>query len=122
MSAGPFHAGLESLVVHLANRGILVVAYAELANGIQLLCAGGHEVTVARAALGGRTDALAQEIADWWPHERLNVTPQQIEVIEVGERTAHWWRFLRWQAERDRGEWERITTMPRQAGAVWVAW
>lgn len=122
MSAGPFHAGLESLVVHLANRGILVVAYAESAGGILLLCSGGHTITVARAALGGRSDALAQEIADWWPYERLHVTPQQVEVIEIGDRTVNWWRFLRWIVEQERREWERRTTMPRQVSTVWVTW
>lgn len=122
MSAGPFHTGLQSLVVHLANRGILVVAYVERDDGVQLLCAGGHEITIARAALGGRTDALAQEIAEWWPYERLNVTPQQVEVIEIGDRTVNWWRFLRWIVEQERREWERRTTMPRQVSTVWVTW
>lgn len=103
--AGPFHAGVHSLIAHLWNRGIPVVAWYEDREGIVLLCANGRHVVVARAALGGRTDALAHAIAEWWPYERLNVldTPAQpADLPELSPRVHAWWVFLRYLVETRR--------------------
>lgn len=105
MSVGPFHSGVLSLIAHLWNRGIPVVAWCEVEEGIILLCCWGWEITVERRALGGRTDVLAQAIAEQWPYRKPNVldTPARAEdVPQVAPRTLYWWRFLRWLLERER--------------------
>jgi hypothetical protein len=100
--AGPFHAGVHSLITHLWNRGIPVVAWYEGEEGVVLLCARGRHVVVSRAALGGRTDRLAQSIAEWWPYERPNVldAPSASSAVpELSRRVHLWWQFLRYLVE-----------------------
>ena len=89
-------AGLDTLCAHLANRGLLVVAYILRQTSIVLLFSGGGEAEIALGRLGERSDLVAEAIASEMADYRLRVVGTYELPIEIGERTLAWWRFLRW--------------------------
>jgi hypothetical protein len=93
---GVMKTGLDSLCTHLANRGLVVVAYVLRQNSIVLLLSGGGEIEFALGRLGERTDMLADWIASELEDLRVRVVGVYELPVEVGERTWRWWRFLRW--------------------------
>jgi hypothetical protein len=88
--------GLDSLCAHLANRGLLVVAYVVRKETIVLIFSGGAEAEIALRRLGERLDMVADALVGELDPYRLKVVGTYELPVEVSERTLSWWRFLRW--------------------------
>jgi hypothetical protein len=88
--------GLDSLCAHLANRGLLVVAYVVRKDTIVLIFSGGAEAEIALRRLGERVDMVVDALVSELDPYRLKVVGTYELPIEISERTLSWWRFLRW--------------------------
>jgi hypothetical protein len=92
--------GLDSLCAHLANRGLVVVAYVVRKESVVLMFSGGAEVEIALRRLGERLDMVGDAIASELDPYRLKVVGTYELPVEVSERTLSWWRFLRWWCKK----------------------
>ncbi len=94
--------GLAELIAALWRRGVPVVGWAEVREGIVLLADGGASVLVPRRQLGERTDAVAWSVAAALPRRRVLDTPASPFLVpRFSERELAWLRFLRWLRERE---------------------
>jgi len=93
-------AGLDTLCTHLANRGLVVVAYVVRKESLVLVFSGGAEAEIALRRLGERPDMVADALASELDPYRLRVVGTYELPVEIGERTLSWWRFLRWWCEK----------------------
>jgi hypothetical protein len=94
--------GLTELIAALWRRGVPVVGWAEVADGIVLMADGGATVLVPRLRLGERTDVVAWSVALQLPRRRVLDTPASPFLVpRFSERELAWLRFLRWLRERE---------------------
>jgi hypothetical protein len=100
--------GLDSLCAHLANRGLVVVAYVVRKESLVLVFSGGAEAEIALRRLGERSDMVADALVSELDPFRLKVVGTYELPVEVSERTLYWWRFLRWWCEKN----ERAQAFP----------
>jgi hypothetical protein len=93
--------GLDSLCAHLANRGLVVVAYVVRKESLVLVFSGGAEAEIALRRLGERLDMVADALVSELDPFRLKVVGTYELPTEIDERTLSWWRFLRWWCEQN---------------------
>jgi hypothetical protein len=89
-----------TLFAMLANRGLETVAYYERDNVLGLLLAHGHLVEVAGSVVVTDPQRLAEVLAAHLPRKPVARDYDPMKVPEVSPRTASWWLFLRWLAQK----------------------